>query len=168
MPLSLRVTAFFWMLLNLGCEPSKAGHSKATGETAAFQGEAPSLVKSADSLAEGGGLGFQISVDPQTGTLQQRLRLSLIYVPSPRPGATNLPACFKPFASRDELGTISCEQPAGVSVPLLGAYLEQYCRGTDSETGTPSAAQTQGLLGCTSVRVTLHEFKPRLRLEVVP
>ena len=168
LPLSLRLTVFLGLLLNLGCEPSGAGHAKATGETVAFQGETPFLVKSADSLANGGGIGFQISVDPQTGKLQQRLRLSLIYVPSPKPGATNLPACFKPFAANAELGVISCEESAGVSVPLLGGYLEQYCRGSDSETGSLAAAQIQGLLGCKSARATLHEFSPRIRLEVVP
>jgi hypothetical protein len=108
--------------------------------------------------------GAAFDIDEKTGRPKATLVLRLDYFPEVRPGAANLPSCYRPFPVEFELGKTVCATKPGLEQPLMVGNVDQDCY-TDPDVPRTRAATPVALLGCKRASIKLHKFDPQLRVD---
>ncbi len=122
----------------------------------------PARVGEADASAS---TAQRFDVDEKSGRPRGSLVLRLDYFPEPKPGSTNLPACYAPFAADFDLGIAYCDGKPEAKVPVTAKNVDQDCY-TDPKLGRRPAAQPVILAGCRKGILLVHAFQPALRVDV--
>lgn len=143
----------------LGCRKPKMQ----TDESRAASGSGVIPQKTADADAAGQGTAFDI--DERSGRAKAILVLRLDYFPDPRPGVTNLPVCYAPFAETFDVGLAMCDGKPEIKIPVQAKNLDQDCY-TDPSVERVVAIQPLVIPGCKKGVMLVHTFDPRVRVDV--
>ena len=109
-------------------------------------------------------LNAEFEIDEKTGRPKPLLVLRLDYFPSPKPGTTTLPVCFRKFPTDFALGRVSC-LGSDVSVDLYAKHVDQDCY-TNANYGRKKASEPLLLAGCESAAVYTFAYDPEIRIDV--
>lgn len=106
-----------------------------------------------------------VEIDEKSGRPRSTLVLRLDYFPSPQPGRTTLPACFRTFPADFALGSVRCST-GGTSEEkvLFVKHVDQDCY-TDTSSLRKKASQPLLLVGCQLAEVHAYQFDPPIRID---
>ena len=152
------------LALSAGC---RVGRAKRDGEARDSSDQVGSLVlpKRVGESPNPSATPITFDIDEKSSRPRADLVLRLDYFPAPRPGAVNLPACYKPFPADFELGFVSCVGKTDAQRPLLAKNVEQDCY-TDPRAPGKDVTEALVMEGCKKAIATVHDFDPKLRVDV--
>lgn len=122
----------------------------------------PKKVGEGDATKEGAVITFD--VDEKTGRARSTLVLRLDYFPEPRPGVTNLPACYAALPGTFELGVLSCVDKPGDKKVVFVRNVDQDCY-TNPKDDRVAASEPVTLPGCRRGQLLVHAFEPGLKVD---
>lgn len=154
-----QLSKFLLPFLLLGA--CKASRFKKEDDSDSQSAPQPKRVESADATPAA-----QVAFDIDEKTTRPRgaLVLRLDYFPEPKPGVTNLPACYGAFGGDFELGVAYCDGKPETKVPVTAKNVDQDCY-TDSKQGRRAAIAPVSLASCRRGVLLVHAFDPQLRID---
>lgn len=144
-----------------GCRETR--WKKSPTDAAAVSTAAPKRVADAEAQSDLRSASFD--VDEKSGRPRSFLILRLDHFPDPKPGTSSLPSCWRAFPGDFDLGMAFCDGKPEIKVPVFAKNVEQDCY-TDPKVERTPAASPLALLGCKKAYVVMHQFEPRMRVDV--
>ncbi len=160
----IKLSKIAWILaLTLAPAACKASRFQKDEDPAGTEAApAPKRVSEADAAPAAT---VTFDVDEKTSRPRGTLVLRLDYFADPKPGVTNLPACYGAFGGDFELGIAYCEGKPESKVTVTAKNVDQDCY-TDSKQGRRAAMVPVTLPGCRRGVMLVHSFDPQLRVDL--